>query len=265
MTRPDWIAIEYSTERLLQWDMRSDDVLATRQLAPMPLTDLAEQLPQDLPVYISGARGAGHPVPCTPPPPQRSGAFHLLPGVTQSAPRDSMESEVTRIAGFLALNPNFDGTLCLPGATSRWVQISAGEIVSFRSVMTGTLLALLQTPEALGPLESAPDPDVLRDAVDRAMGRPAALTADLASLRADILAGDAGGAGSRALGWLIGVELAATKPWWLGQNIALLSDGPGADAYRIALEAQGVPVLIADGPRMALEGLKRARAPRSKA
>lgn len=260
MTQPDWIAIEYGPERILQWDMRGNDVLAQHERAPLPLNALAEALPQNIPVFVSGARGAGQTVPCKPAVPQRSGTFYLMPGVTQAAPHDTMDSEVTRIAGFLALNPAFDGTICLPGPIARWVQVSAGEIVSFRSVLTGTLLALLQAPQALGALEPGFDADVLREAVDRAMGRPAALTADLATLRADILAGNDGDAGSRALGWLIGVELAATKPWWLGQNVAVLADGQAGAPYRVALEAQGVPVLIADGPRMALEGIKQGRA-----
>ncbi|EIE49831.1 hypothetical protein AL035_11900 [Salipiger aestuarii] len=260
MTRPDWIAIEFGSVRMLQWDMRGNDVLARHERAPLPLNALADAVPQEVPVVVSGAPGAALAVPCRPAPPCRSGGFLLLPGVKQAQPYDTMEAEVTRIAGFLALNPGFDGTICLPGPTSRWVQISAGEIVSFRSVLTGTLLTLLQAPQALGALDDGFDADVLREAVDRALGRPAALTCDLATLRAGILAGGAEGAGSRALGWLIGVELAATRPWWLGQNVALLADGQMGEPYRIALEAQGVPALIADGPRMALEGLKRARA-----
>lgn len=126
----------------------------------------------DLPVVLSGARGHEAQVPCAIPAPLRAGRFHLLPGVRQAEPFDEMGFEATRIAGFLALNPGFDGALCLPGALTRWVQISAGEIVSFRSFLTGTLLHLLELPEALGALEDVHDPETLRLAVDRAMGRP---------------------------------------------------------------------------------------------
>ena len=41
---------------------------------------------------------------------------------------------------------------------------------------------------------------------------------------------------------LIGAELAAAKPYWLGQNIALLGASPLADVYAQALAAQGLPV-----------------------
>ncbi|MBU2962523.1 2-dehydro-3-deoxygalactonokinase [Citreicella sp. C3M06] len=256
MTQADWIAVEITPDRMLTWQMRGPDVLARHDAAPEPVSELGAELP-DLPVLLSGARGHEAQVPCAIPAPLRSGRFHLLPGVRQAQPFDDMGFEATRIAGFLALNPGFDGALCLPGAVTRWVQISAGEIVSFRSFLTGTMLRLLQAPEALGVLDDALDPETLRAAVDRAMGRPAALTGDLAGLRARLMAGQGGAARSEALGWLIGVELSAAKPWWLGQNVALIGDSA---AHRIALEAQGLPVLVADGARMALEGLKRAYA-----
>ena len=32
--------------------------------------------------------------------------------------------------------------ICLPGATSVWAQISAGEVVSFQTFLTGELLGL---------------------------------------------------------------------------------------------------------------------------
>ena len=56
------------------------------------------------------------------------------------------------------------------------------------------------------------------------------------------------------------MELAAARPYWLGQNVAVLGADGIADAYQTALEAQSVPVLRADADRMTLEGLKAARA-----
>ena len=58
------------------------------------------------------------------------------------------------------------------------------------------------------------------------------------------------------------MELAAAKPYWLGQNVALLGASGLVAHYRTALEAQGLPVLIADADRMTLEGLKSARTPK---
>ena len=61
-------------------------------------------------------------------------------------------------------------------------------------------------------------------------------------------------------GLLIGAELAATKPYWLGRDIALV----GADAvsmpYVAGLKAQGVTVVRADAKDMTLAGIKAAHA-----
>ena len=51
---------------------------------------------------------------------------HIIPGVKQDDPADVMRGEETQIAGFLALNPGWDGGVCLPGTHTKWAQISAG-------------------------------------------------------------------------------------------------------------------------------------------
>ena len=56
---------------------------------------------------------------------------------------DVMRGEETQIAGALALRPAFDGVLCLPGTHSKWVHLSAGEVVSFQTFLF-TLMVLLR-------------------------------------------------------------------------------------------------------------------------
>jgi len=60
------------------------------------------------------------------------------------------------------------------------------------------------------------------------------------------------------LGTLIGAELAAARPYWLGQNLALIAEPLLQSPYAAVLEAQALPVTLADPDRMCLEGLKRA-------
>ena len=68
----------------------------------------------------------------------------VVPGVAQYGESPNvMRGEETQIAGFLSLNPGFDGVICLPGTHTKWAQVSAGEVVSLRSFMTGELFALL--------------------------------------------------------------------------------------------------------------------------
>jgi hypothetical protein len=85
-------------------------------------------------------------------------------------PPDVMRGEETQIAGFLAAAPGFDGVLCLPGTHAKWVQISAEEVVSFRTFMTGEMFDLLSAQSVLrhsiagGSDDAAPLRGRVRDA-----------------------------------------------------------------------------------------------------
>ena len=81
------------------------------------------------------------------------------------------------LAGFLAHVPDFDGVLCLPGTHTKWVHISAGEIVSFSSFMTGELFALLSKRSVLRHSVAGGgwDAESFVEAVLEAMAAPAEL------------------------------------------------------------------------------------------
>ncbi|GGG73541.1 2-keto-3-deoxy-galactonokinase [Salipiger pallidus] len=263
MAHPDWIAAEYGHETLTLWQMAADGTVLDQGTEAHGGRALADLLPQGVPGVVSGQGPLPAPaVPAKVPGPEvaaTSGALLLLQAVAQAQPVDLLGFEATRVAGFLVLNPGFDGVICLPGQTSRWVHISAGEIVSFRSFLTGGLM------QSLGGLPTRGfDKAALAEAVDRAMSRPSGFAGDLAQIAAEArLAGlSSEDAAARIGGLLLGLELAAAKPYWLGQNVALVADGAFAAPWQAAIEAQGAPVVVADGPRMALEGLKQAWAAR---
>lgn len=186
----------------------------------------------------------------------------IVAGIRQDTPADVMRGEETQIAGFLSLNSGWDGVLCLPGTHTKWVEVSAGEIVSFQTFLTGELFALLSTASVLRhSVDGAGwDDDAFGEAVSDAMSKPERLAARLFGLRAaDLLHGtDANTTRAQLSGQLIGAELAAAKPYWLGRQIGLLGNGAQADAYAAALAAQGVPVTLADTDRMTLAGLTAA-------
>jgi 2-dehydro-3-deoxygalactonokinase len=211
--------------------------------------------------------------PCTPPGIDRAThvptndprlSVHILPGVKQTSPADVMRGEETQIAGFLALNPKFDGVICLPGTHTKWVHISAGEIVSFRTFMTGEMFALLSQQSVLRHTVAGDgwDATAFADAVSTAMSNTSDLAARLFSIRAEGLLNDlhADQARARLSGLLIGAELTAARPYWLGQHVALIGDDKLCKAYADALGAQGLPVERTDPERMTLEGLKAAYA-----
>jgi 2-dehydro-3-deoxygalactonokinase len=65
---------------------------------------------------------------------------------------------------------------------------------------------------------------------------------------------------ARLSGLLIGAELAAARPYWLGQHIAVIGAAALARAYVDALGQQGSPAILAGGNSMTLAGLAAARA-----
>ena len=182
-----------------------------------------------------------------------------LPGLHQASPCAVMQGAAARLGGFLRLNPEWDGVICLVGSMTHWVHVSAREAVSFQSSLTGQLA--WAAAQGMG-LETAGawDKAALAEAVADGLAKPELLAARLASVQAAAALGQLAEdtARGRLWGLLLGAELAAARPYWLGQNLALIADAPLQPLYTAALEAQGLPVTLADPARMALEGLMHA-------
>ncbi|MBP0483170.1 2-dehydro-3-deoxygalactonokinase [Sagittula salina] len=290
--RPDWIAVDWGTSHLRVWPMRGGTPLTRLQsdrgmgqLSPDTfeatlvslLGDWLAGIENRLPVLVCGMAGARQgwreapyaAVPCTPPvtgvPVETVDprlAVTILPGLSQTQPADVMRGEETQIGGFLRGTPGFDGVICLPGTHTKWAHVSAQEVVSFRTFMTGELFALLSKQSVLRfSMGEGWDDAAFGDAVGDAMARPATLAADLFGLRAaTLLEGlSPGAAKARLSGLLIGVELAGARPYWLGQEIVILGEDGMAGAYRDALVAQGAQVRCVPVDDMTLAGLIAAR------
>ncbi|MEL6799905.1 MAG: 2-dehydro-3-deoxygalactonokinase [Pseudomonadota bacterium] len=186
----------------------------------------------------------------------------IIPGLRQNDPADVMRGEETQIAGWLVENPNFDGVLCLPGTHSKWVQISAGEVVSFRTYLTGEMFAALSQHTVLRhSLGDGWDADAFATAVSTALSNPARIANRLFSIRAESLIAGLGGAAAtaRLSGLLIGAELAGARPYWLGQNVAVIGGGTLAERYRAALALQGVEAAVHAADPLTRAGLMSVR------
>lgn len=287
MSRPDWIAVDWGTSRLRARAMqgrsviasaKSDQgmgVLAADQFEPCLLDLVGDWLGPETPIIACGMVGARQgwidagytPVPCKPLSDRLRRAtttdprlkVWVVPGISQAKPTDVMRGEETQIAGFLNLNPGWDGVLCLPGTHSKWAHISAGEIVSFQSAMTGELVEVLSKATVLrhSVAQDGWDKVAFLDALDATRSRPETLATQLFRLRAaDLLDGqDAIVARSRLIGALIGAELAATRAYWLGQEVAVIGASGPVQAYATALRAQGLTPIEADGDAMTRAGL----------
>lgn len=169
----------------------------------------------------------GHGTPGQLPAPVLPEAGPDLPALEQARPRDEIGGWLrVRVAGVLAGRRNRDGVICAAEAdVSHWLHVSAGEIVSSRSFLTRRLAT------ALGGAESA-DPD----AVTESLSRPEHLAAHLRSAALE-------GAAAAITGHLIGAELAATRPYWLGQDVIIIHPAGAAAGLVTALGWQGVPAV----------------------
>lgn len=288
----DWIAVDWGTSNLRAWAFRDGTAVAkatsdkgmgvlAADAFEAALLDVVEPWLGTGPMRVvaSGMAGARQgwreapyaTVPCAP---TGTGGVRpevadprldvtILPGLAQDKPADVMRGEETQIAGYLAGNPGFDGIVCLPGTHTKWVHVSAGEVVSFRTFMTGEIFALLSTGSVLRhSVGEGWDDTAFAEAVDDAVGRPEAMAARLFALRAEtLLAGlGKGAATARLSGLLIGAELAAARAYWLGQRIVLVGESGQVSHYANALASLGAVAETADATEATLAGLAAAHA-----
>ena len=191
-------------------------------------------------------------------------SVRLVPGLKQTSPADVMRGEETQIAGVLALTPGYDGIICLPGTHSKWAHVSAGEVVSFQTFLTGEMFALLSQASVLrhGMVGDGWDEAAFDEGLSDALSRPERIGAKLFGIRAEgLIAGlSAAAAKARLSGLLIGMELAAARPYWLGQAVTLVGSEGLARSYARALRTQGVEPRMVSGTEAVLAGLQAARA-----
>lgn len=276
---PDWIAVDLQPGRLRGWAMCGDSVQDRAELAaPETPPDIAAAVPvlaelraalpwaASLPALICGLPLGPVTVPAKPadllPVPVPELGALVLPALIQTNPPGLMAGAAARLAGFFTLNPNWDGVICLPGPLTHWVQVSAEEVVSFQSFLSGALIgALRQAPQLRDALAASGwNDETFAEALDSTLSRPERLASGLAALQADHALGRLapGQAPARLSGLLTGAELAAARPYWLGQQVAVLGEEADARPYAAGLERQGVPCLRTDPGRMALAGLTAA-------
>jgi len=291
---PDWIAVDWGTTHLRAYAMGPDGVLAEvashdgmTSLArdgyePALLRLIGPWLTPGAPVDILACGMVGsrqgwveapyRDTPCPPLDPaslvcvplrDRALRVRLVPGLRQLRPADVMRGEETQIAGALAAMPGFDGVLCLPGTHSKWVHVSAGEAVSFQTCMTGEMFALLSTQSVLrhGMVGDGWEEQSFINALSDAISQPERFATRLFALRAEALITELPAAAARARlsGLLIGIELAATRPYWLGQPVVIVGAPKLAAIYAAALAAQGVAARTLPAAACTIAGLAFAR------
>jgi 2-dehydro-3-deoxygalactonokinase len=289
--KADWIAVDWGTSNVRAWAMSASGTvlaeassdqgmskLAAAEFEPALLAIVGDWVDSPTTVIACGMVGSRQgwveapytavPCPVLPeglvkaPTQNPDLQVHVIPGIKQIDPADVMRGEETQIAGFLARNKNWDGVICLPGTHTKWVHVSADEVVSFQTFMTGELFDTIANQTVLRHSIALDgwDDDAFVSGVSDAMARPEKLAARLFSLRANSLLNNTSGATARARlsGLLIGAELAAAKPYWLGQKIAVIGEGSLSKLYVAALAAQAAPATQVQASAITIAGLTAA-------
>jgi 2-dehydro-3-deoxygalactonokinase len=238
---PDWIAAFVQSGGATVWDVTGDTASPPRFETTAAFASLVQSAKG--PVVACGLDGATRAVPCVPldalVASDLSPNIAAVPGLRQPQPVALSRGMETAIAGFLGGDPGYDGVICAIGDETIWAQISAGEVVSFQSFLT---------PELALALRAGTDPsDDFDLAVSDSLSSPDHLARHLSVAKAMH-------APDRMSGHLIGAELAAAKPYWLGQNITIIATD--ASLYTRALGAQGAPVQCVSMLDMMLAGLR---------
>jgi len=188
---------------------------------------------------------------------------HILPGVKQLNPANVMRGEETQLLGLLHTQADFNGVVCLPGTHTKWVQMKEGNIHQFTTHMSGELFALLSEHSVLKHSVQAEcewDQSSFEEALRESMEQPERLVEQLFSLRASSLLENVSAVNSRSRlsGLLMGVELAATRHYWDGCDVALIGDDTLCENYSSALTTLGVNTLRFDAEMLTLNGLTYA-------
>lgn len=176
-----------------------------------------------------------------------AGRIALVPGLSceEAGVPDVMRGEETQVFGALDLLGLDQAQLVLPGTHSKWVEVRAGKVVSFRTFMTGEVYALLRQQSILARTLPAGDGDLDEDAFQRGVAHARASTSLLHaafSVRTlslfERMPPEA--LPSYLSGLVIGEELRAQSPGAASAPTVVIGAPALAARYQFALESSGV-------------------------
>ena len=186
----------------------------------------------------------------------------ILPGLCQLQPADVMRGEETQIAGVLCQQKAFSGVLFLPGTHSKWALSENGQVLSFRTFMTGEMFSLLSEQSVLcySVMNDDWNDETFIEGVHNALNNLSQFTNELFSVRAcDVLhQGYFFFGNARLSGLLIGIELAGTRDLWQDHKVMLLGDSRLQSLYQLAMDHIKIDVILVNATEMTLAGLRVA-------
>ena len=187
-------------------------------------------------------------------------SLKIFSGVSQINQPDVMRGEETQIAGFLNENPNFNGSICLPGTHSKWVEIKNNNIIKFKTFMTGELFEIISKNSVLIHSVKAEKIDKMEllKSVDKILQKPELFSNALFQLRADDLINSKGPSiyKSRLSGYLLAIELLGSVEFWKNSDIVLIGNPDLTSMYQFVLNKKVKSIKKFLSRDMILKGLK---------
>ena len=187
-------------------------------------------------------------------------SLKIFSGVSQIHQPDVMRGEETQIAGFLNQNPNFNGSICLPGTHSKWVDIRNNNIIKFKTFMTGELFEIISKNSLLihsVKAEKIDNIEMLKSA-NKIFQKPELFSNALFQLRADDLINSKAPTiyKSKLSGYLLAIELLGSVEFWKNNDIVLIGSPDLMAIYEFVLNKKVKSIKKFLSRDMVLKGLK---------
>ncbi len=183
----------------------------------------------------------------------------ILSGVSQMLPEDIMRGEETLIAGYLLTKKNFDGSICIPGTHSKWINVKKAKILNFSTFLTGELFDLLSYQSILkfSITDNKFSKDKFIEGINEVFHNPQKFTNQLFQLRAKHLLKNQKSIHTNSLlsGYIVGIELLGSKDYWYKKDLILIGSKFMNSCYKLALNNKVNSIKILDSTNILIKGL----------
>ena len=185
--------------------------------------------------------------------------IHILSGVSQFNPSDVMRGEETQIAGFLLNNIDFNGSICLPGTHSKWVNLNSYNIQEFTTFLTGELYEIVKKYSILNhSLNTAElDDEIVKSSAKLIIENPSFISNKLFEIRAENLLKNSSqiSNNSKLVGYLLGIELSGSRNYWEDKDLVIIGSSNLNKYYELILNGRSNSIQLFNSSDMALNGL----------
>ena len=185
--------------------------------------------------------------------------IHILSGVSQFNPSDVMRGEETQIAGFLLNNVDFNGSICLPGTHSKWVNMNSYNIQEFTTFLTGELYEIVKKYSILNHSLNTTelDDEIVKSSAKLIIENPSFISNKLFEIRADNLLKNSNQTSnnSKLVGYLLGIELSGSRTYWEDKDLVIIGTSNLNKYYELILNGRSNSIRLFNSSDMALNGL----------